>query len=447
MRDLIVAAVIFGMLPWALARAHIGVYLWYWLGMMNPHRLAYGFAATLPFAMIIAITTLIALFLSKDRKPIPWNMGLVLMLLLFAYTTLTSFYAWAPIAAWDYWGTVGKIFVMTLVMAMLIHGRQKIQILLLVVALSIGIFGLKGGILAVITGGSHRVWGPGEGTFISDNNFMGLAMVMVLPLLILLARNQNRKWFRIGLQATAFFTVVAIIFTYSRGALLGLLVVLPLIFLRSKRKFWVILLIVPLLLIGKEFMPASYFERAGTIETYEADESAMQRIRSWMVAWNIAVDQPLLGAGYNFEASGNKERWFSYVPPEYLSYGTKVFVAHSSYFQVLGQHGFVGFAIYVLLIFYVLFRLQRIKTTLRTVEGKVWIADVASAIQIAVIGYMVSGAFLNAAYFDLLYLYVGLTAVLQREMKAVDPIMSETAGQFSNPSSRTKSGQWAPGPG
>jgi hypothetical protein len=70
----------------------------------------------------------------------------------------------------------------------LIHGKERIQLLVWVTAVSIGFYGIRGGIFTILTGGNYRVYGPEE-TFIADNNQLGLALTMILPLLYYSSRS------------------------------------------------------------------------------------------------------------------------------------------------------------------------------------------------------------------------------------------------------------------
>lgn len=417
MRDIVLITLILAALPVAFARPWLGILLWTWVGMMNPHKLTWSVAYDMPFAQLIAIATLTGLFFTKDRKPIPWNFPLALVVILFCYFTFTTFFAWAPEEAWEQWRKVGKILLMVFVTTKVIYTRDRIHLLLLVIALSLGFYGFKGGIFTLTSGGVNHVEGP-HGTFISGNTFLALAMLMALPLLIYLAREETRVWLRRVLYATAALTFISIIFTYSRGALVGMAAVVPLIFLKSRRKIWVVLLLLPIAYYAKDWVPEKLYKRAETIQTYEQDMSAMQRIRAWEVAWNVAKDEPLRGAGFEFE-SGPANRWFSYADRKYDWLGPVAHAAHSIYFQVLGQHGFVAFALYIILLVSTLFSLQRIKKEgLKNPEFQ-WVTNYATAVQIGLVGYMAAGAFLSSAYFDLLYVFIAVTALLQRELSAV----------------------------
>jgi len=418
MRDILLTTIIFGLLPVCFVRPWIGVLVWTWIGLMNPHRLTFGFAYDTPFAMIVAVVTLAGLLLTKDRRPIPADRGLVLVAILFAYFTMTTFFAWAPDEAWGQWNKVGKILLMAFIIPMVISGKYRIRILLLVIALSIGFYGFKGGIWVFLTGGVNRVQGPRGGTLISSNTDLGMALLMIVPVLIYLAREENRMWLRHFLRLTAVLCMISTVFTYSRGALVGLAVVAPILFLRSKQKVFLLILLLPLAYFANDLLPAQLTQRAETIETYKQDTSAMLRLQAWSVAKNIAKEHPWTGAGFNFEWAPDA-LWLSYAD---FMVGTDPTVnraraAHSIYFQVLGQHGVIACALFLLLMVLTLSRLQTLRKRGAASADTMWIANYATAIQVGLIGHAVAGAFISVAYFDLFYAYIAITAILHRELQ------------------------------
>lgn len=418
MRDIVLTAIIFGLLPVCLWRPWIGILAWYWLGLMNPHMFTWGFARTMPFAMMIAVATLIGTLIARDRKPIPWNRELALVAILFAYFTFTTFFAWEPEAAWRYWEQLGKILLMTFVATMFIYGKDRIRALMLVIGASFAFYGIKGAVFTVTTGGVHRVQGP-EGVFIGGNTFLGLALNMAVPVLVSLARDEQNRKLKYFLNFAAACCVVSSVFTYSRGALLGLAVILPLLLLRDPRKAWggmIFLLVAGYFVVS--FAPERLWQRADTIRTYEEDGSAMARLRSWSVAWNIAKDRPITGAGFQFEYSRDRARWFSYQDERFSHVRGGTQSAHSTFFQVLGQHGFVGLGIYLFLMASALLHLTRLRRRARQMPETEWISTYADGLRIGIIAFAISGAFLNVAYFDLYFIYIALTAILARELKA-----------------------------
>jgi hypothetical protein len=69
MRDIALTVVIFSLLPFAFARPWFGILLWTWVGLMNPHKLTFGFAYN--FTEVIEIVTIILIVLFKVLKSLP----------------------------------------------------------------------------------------------------------------------------------------------------------------------------------------------------------------------------------------------------------------------------------------------------------------------------------------------------------------------------------------
>jgi hypothetical protein len=148
MRDIAVTVAVFGLLPFIIRRPWIGILVWTWLGFMNPHRLAWGFAVNLQFAMIVALTTLVAILISREPKKFHWEREMVVMAIFMAWMVVTTFNAIFPPLAWEQFDKVAKIFLMIFVAALVINTRERLIALVWVIALSIGFYGVKGGISA-----------------------------------------------------------------------------------------------------------------------------------------------------------------------------------------------------------------------------------------------------------------------------------------------------------
>lgn len=426
LRDLLLLLALLLSIPFVLYRPWLGILLWYWIGIMNPHRLTWGFMYDFPVAMLVAVVTLLALVIARDRKPPPMSREVVLLCLLAFWATVTTYFAWVPEAAGNYWQQYMKVALFTLITPMLVHGRVRVEWLVIVLTASLAFYGVKGGVFSIATGGQDMVLGPSR-SFISGNTNLGLAMLMVMPLILVLARQltqgrmaavPNRKWSRLagwGSYGAFWLTGLATLFTYSRGAMLGLAAIGP--FLFAKMRYKVVLLMLVVIAIGAigVTVPEKLERRAETIQSYEADGSAMSRIQAWNVAWNIALDSPLTGAGFRMSYIGD-ERWLSYDTTEMEKFWhQEARATHSSYFQVLGHHGFVGLGLYLALVGSVFLSLLSLARNARKRDETVWIAEYAWAIMVGLVGHGVAGAFLDMAYFTLLYAFVAVTVILRRE--------------------------------
>lgn len=433
MRDYVLTLIVVGLIPVALWRPWIGVLAWYWIGLMNPHRLTWDFAYTMQFAVMIAVPTLLGLLLTRDRKPVPAAAEIWLMVILLACFAFTTLFAWAPDYAWPQLEKVAKIILMTIVTTMLIYGRERIRLLFLVLALSIGFYGFKGGIFTLRSGGGEMVQGP-EASFMEGNTFIGLALNMVIPVLVAIALEAKNRWVRRGLYLTVALSVISVIFTYSRGAWLGLAAIAPFVIMQLPGKSVKVVLValtVAAAASAPMIFPDRIFTRADTLANYEADCSANQRLLSWVVHWNIATTHPLTGAGFNFEElTDGRYLEFATGAEKYAHcFDAESSSAHNIYFQVLGQHGFIAFGLWMLLMVVVQIKLTRLRRLARRSVETTWMSTYAAGLQIGLVGYLVSGAFLSSAYFDLPWLYYALSVIMMRELReAGDSVPLSTVG-------------------
>ncbi|MGH8644623.1 MAG: putative O-glycosylation ligase, exosortase A system-associated [Gammaproteobacteria bacterium] len=182
MRDILVMTIIFGALPFVLRWPHIGVLLWSWISYMNPHRLTWGFAHDFPVAALVGATLLVSLVFSREPKRIPWTPLTAVWIVLVLWMCLTTVFAFMPEAAHEQLSKVLKIQLVAFITLMLMTTRKRLDALVWVIVLSLGFYGVKGGLFALLTGGNYKIWGP-DGSFIAGNNEIGLALVMTLPLM------------------------------------------------------------------------------------------------------------------------------------------------------------------------------------------------------------------------------------------------------------------------
>jgi probable O-glycosylation ligase (exosortase A-associated) len=411
MRDILLSLIVAIALPLTLKFPEIGTYLWAWLSIMNPHKLTYGFANNAPFAMLAALTTMVAFVFTKTRKPFPWSSVTVLYLLLILWMTVTSAAAVGlPDYVWERWIFVMKIHVMMLVTIMLLRGRKQIETLIWVVVASVGLFGVKGGLFTIATGGSGRVWGP-PGGMLEGNNELAVALTMLSPFVWYLMTTSTKRWLKICLGLSLVLFALAILGTQSRGALISLLAMAFVLGLKSKRPVRASMVILLLVVLGIGFMPDSWTNRMDTIQEYRGDTSAMSRIYTWITMWNLAVDRPFVGGGFGTDTLNVFSRWAPVEHPYNIFTGT-VWVAHSIYFQALGEHGFMGLAIFLLLGVATWFSASSlIRATRNDPEFKEWVPLLMRMSQVGLIGYASGGAFLSLMHLDAMYYVIGLVVL------------------------------------
>ena len=283
---------------------------------------------------------------------------------------------------------------MTVLTVAMMNTKHRLNWLVIMIACSVGFYGVRGGVFSIMTGGNYRVWGP-AGSFMEDNNQLALALIMTMPLMHYLQLISRNRWVRHLISIMMLLTLAAIIGTYSRGALLALSVMGIVLWLRSSRRLPVAFAAAICIAGVLSFMPQKWFDRMDTINSYNEDTSASGRFDAWLFAINIANDR-LLGGG--FKVNTNPDLWPIYNPESPI-----VRAPHSIYFEVLGEHGYIGLTIFLLIGLAAFLTCAKTHKLARGDPSLKWASDLSKMMQVSLVGYAAAGTFLNVATFDLYY--------------------------------------------
>lgn len=402
MRDLLVATIVFGSLPFIFKRPFWGIVMLAGLGYMNPHRLCYGFMFSMPVVQIVALATLIGMLASKEVKRMVWSREIWLLLIFVFWMGLTTTQAFYFDFAAEQYEKVIKIQILTFMTLLMLTTRERVHVFIWAIVASLAFYGIKGGIFTIVNGGVYRVQGP-DGTFIGGNNEMALALVMTIPLIRYLHLQERNWWIKQGLAAAMVLTALAAIGSQSRGAYVALAITGGIFWWKSRNKIVTAFFMCLAALLIIAIMPPEWYERMQTIQAYEQDESALGRINAWWTAWNVANDR-IFGGGY--------EMWHSAVFSLYAPDPGNVRDVHSIFFEVLGEHGWIGLFLYLSLLGLTWLKCGAIIRTARKQPDALWARDLAAMIQVSIIGYTSAGAFLGLAYFDYIYHLVAVVVVV-----------------------------------
>ncbi|HEY2547607.1 MAG TPA: putative O-glycosylation ligase, exosortase A system-associated [Candidatus Acidoferrum sp.] len=410
MRDVLVLAIIVGSIPICFIRPFFGAMMWVWVAYFNPHRFTYGFAYDFPVSTVIAIPTLLGLLFFRKVNRGVFVRETVMLMIFWAWIIITYINATqVPIFA-DHIDDaqlklieVSKVLIMTFVLILVVTSKKRLEILLLVTAFSFGALAIKGTLFGFETGGNFRIWGPPD-SFVYDNNDLGLALNMTIPVMYYLTREVESPRLRKLLWVCFYSSILTVILSYSRGALLGLTVVLSAIALKSKRKMLAAGLLAVFAVLILTFAPAAWMDRMGNFAHGELDESAEGRLHAWEFALVFASQYPIMGGGFETFTPQLEARF----TPQYSFAGP-----HSIYFQTLGEQGYVGLGIFLFVLGGTFFGLWSMRRRVRGQPAFPWIDNYSNMLQICLLGYVVSGAFLPRAYFDLWFQLVASAALLK----------------------------------
>lgn len=402
---------VLGMLPLILKRPYIGILVWSWLSYMNPHRYTWGFAYSFPFAQIVAIVTIVAIVLAGKKLRLGSGPFFPVWACFLIWMGITTINAMFPDAATVQYIKILKIQFVILLTVLLIDDKEKLIQMLWVIALSVGYFGIKGGVFTIQTAGAYRVWGPPD-SFIRDNNELGLALLMVVPLFYFFYGFYKNPKVKFGLVVCMLLIALSVIGTQSRGCMLAGGCVVTYLWWHSQNKIPAMIALVVVVFGLLAFAPDTWFERMNTISEYQEDNSAMGRINAWWYALNVANDN-ITGAGLD-----------SYSPQTFAIYAPdpeRVHAAHSIYFGVLADHGWVGLSFFLLLMWISWRNASWLIQRTADIDQLAWVNSLSRMIKVSLIAYLSGGVFYSLAYFDLPW---HLMAVLLILRKIVEPQLS-----------------------
>jgi probable O-glycosylation ligase (exosortase A-associated) len=316
---------------------------------------------------------------------------------------------------------------------MLVTSRLRVHALIVMIVIATCVHGALDGLKFVASGGSHNAQTIPK---FGDNNHLAMVLLMVLPLAYYLIQNSKLRLARLGFSAAILLTVLAVVATHSRGGLIGLFAVAFWIVMQGRRKMWGLVLVLLCAFLVLKMAPDSWSERMGTIQEADKDQSFMERVTAWKVSSAIALAHPVFGGG--FRAVQSHPVWDKYAH----SQGILGFVespviersgvaAHSMWFEVMGDLGFVGFFLFVALLVNAFLTRRAIRRLVKEQGVRArWAGDLADMLGASLFVYMVTGSSLSVAYFELPYICMMVMEVVRLQLvRQARSSLSVPAGQ------------------
>lgn len=421
-RDLIMLSSLLIFVPMIFIRPHTGMVLWAWTAMLVPNSFLFGIGQSVRFNLIFAACTLLAWFISKESKKLSWNATNLLLLFFLLWTCLSTVFGVSYVESRIVEITkLIKIVVFTTVISALATTRLRIHSLLFGLALGMGYHGAAEGAKFIVTGGAHHVFGPSR-SIIGDNNHFALAMIFLLPVIYYLFSFAEKKIVRWALLIAGFLIFASIIGTQSRGGLIGLAAVGAYSIYKTRYKIPVLFALAIGMCFVVYFAPEHWFDRMSTIQEADQDGSFMGRVIAWKISTLLALDHPIMGGGIT--AIQNQAQWDYYARQfsrlDFIPTGPpddKPHAAHSVYFQLLADVGFVGLGVFLLILFRAWRSCNKLIKQTANVPELDWVNHLARAFQLSFVAYAVSGAALNMAYFEMFYVFIVLVSIQERIVK------------------------------
>jgi O-antigen ligase len=167
-------------------------------------------------------------------------------------------------------------------------------------------------------------------------------------------------------------------------------------------------------LMALPFLPSAFTARMGTIKTYQADASASTRVAVWMWTLDYVKTHPL---GGGFEAYRQNKIKYDKVIVSGDSYSQTVTTApeidaarayHSAYFEMLGEQGWPGLVLWLMIHVGGLFRMEVLRRRYwKPDPGWEWVSPLATALQHGHLIYLLGAAFVGIAFQPFVFMLIG----------------------------------------
>jgi len=416
MRDLAVLLFMAAVIPLSFFDVNIAYLLWAWSSFISLNSYLYGPMAAVPYVQLFAIITLF-LIITKNRdvlKNFEWTRTSVMFTLFLVHGLTSATFAYDGLSNnWVIFTQLTKTIIFCLVMPLIVTSRFRLHALVIILALGFGFHGILDGLKFIVSAGSHNARGLDK---FGDNNHFAVYMAMILPIILYIYKYTINKIARFSFASMFVLVLLTVIATNSRGGLISLFLLATWVILSSRRKFLGLVAIGSLSILITQLAPDTWFERMNTIQTAEQDASFMGRVTAWKRASAIAVENPILGGGFHagaapilFEKFRYKQGLLGLIDTPDVHYAA---ATHSIYFEVLGDLGFVGLALFIACIVNAFLTYRWIKKKVCYYgDDLIWAGELASFASGSLFVFCVGGAALSIAYHDLPYVIMMILEV------------------------------------
>ena len=431
MRDLGFIVYLLLLVGLGFKRPFLFVLAFAYIDIVQPQRLSYYLLNSVQVSLIVAALAFItwAMFDSKKGARFAPRQGLMLILLVYAW--FTTQYADFPVEAQSKWAWVSKALIWSIFLPLALRTRLRIEAYLLFMVLSASAIFIVGGIKTAISGGGYgqQIFMLNDNTGLYEGSTGSTFAIAIIPLILWFCRHGTifpPDW-RVKLFAgnLIFACLLIPVGTAARTGMLCIVAVAGLAMRDMKRRIGYLLLLGAVTAAAIPMLPKDFTGRMETISGYEADASATTRLAIWAWTWDYAQQNPM-GGGFDAYLSSKiqvqtkaVEGTGNVATVQATTHEDKSRAYHSSYFEMLGEQGFPGLILFLLIHLGGLVRMEVLRRRFKRAEGdEAWISPLATALQHAHIVYLIGSLFVGIAFQPFAYLLVAVQIGLDNTVSA-----------------------------
>ncbi|MEW6983617.1 putative O-glycosylation ligase, exosortase A system-associated [Colwelliaceae bacterium 6471] len=418
MTDLFILGIYLSFVVFGITRPYVAFAGYIWVDIIRPQSLAYGFLSGQPLSMMMAVLCIFSIIINFNKLKKTASFGIPLLLILFSlWITFTTFNAYFPELAWFKWDSAFKTIIMSLCLYFVINTKEQLEFCILTFSLSISYFIIASGLKSILGGGGYgaSLISSGANTGLAESSTLAMVAVLLMPLVIFLKKHTllltNLKQYNFLWNLSFVVIVASVIGTRARTGLIALAVYAGIYIVKSKHKIRnSILVVIVAFLSFSFFVSDDWKQRMNTMHNVEQESSALGRILVWQWTWDFVKENPN-GGGFNaFRANGGEWQQYADVPIE----GTHIKAFHSIYFEVLGEHGYVGLILFLWLIFSTWRSNKSIRDKNRAQDEEAWYADLAVALNHCLLIFCAAGAFIGVAFQPIVFYLIAFSVLLKK---------------------------------
>ena len=390
--------------------AFYGLLVYAFWSYVRPESVTWGLLPMTGLSYVMGFVLMVATIVQKKRifSNNPANLAIIIFWGLCFISLMTA--GFQEELFWQF-KFFTRIILVTLVITVLVDNLNKFRYYLWAIAVFIGLIAAQSGIIGMLKGqiGGSNV---GFGGVLGDRNFMAAVLCVVIPVVFYMALTEKRRELKIFLFVIGFGDALALMLTYSRAGFLGLLAAAGFILLKSKHKVlgFIFATLIAFVLYSY-FMPKPYVERISGIsqEGVEEQDRAKGRLVTWRCTIEMIKDHPILGVGFY-----NAEAMIDRYPDPKTGIVLQGRAAHNTFLQVAAELGVPALILYLLIFIFTFCKLNRVIMIVMEHGLRREISGYALMLQAALVGFFVTGIFINAAFIDIPWHLVGLTIALEQ---------------------------------
>jgi probable O-glycosylation ligase (exosortase A-associated) len=410
-RDLAFIAFIEGLIALGLKRPFLFILLYAYVDIVAPQRLSYFLLGNLQISLITAGLAVAAWFFADDKRHFAITGRQWLMLALLGYAGLTTLHADLPDEALLKWEWAWKALAFAIFLPLTLRTKLRVEAFLLFMTLSAAAIIIVGGIKTALSGGGYGALNlmVSNNSGLYEGSIISTFAIALIPVILWFARHGTifpSDWrVKLFCAALVFACLLIPIGTEARTGLVCIAVLAILMLRDARRRILFIAGAGLLALAAVPFLPQSFTTRMETIQGYQADQSANTRLAVW--AWTLEYVQTRPFGG-GFEAY--RQNRINVQTVDERAVGEVNLVStrseadegrawHSAYFEMLGEQGWPGLFLFLLIHGIGLARMELLRRRYRGREGDMaWVAPLATALQHFQLVYLVGALFVAVAF-------------------------------------------------